>query len=245
MSHPDLPYSSAFAWPETAEVLERLLAKGALTPAAHGRWYEGHDAQGKLSVALRPPLLLLRQETLPEAAQLLQDTGLGLGSYALLLLQAGATAVARFEEGELGDHKSFKRYVVRGKGRAQPSHLKTRGKSRQGSRLRLRNAERLLVEVSERLGSWFEDDLPPERMYVSCPVRLFADLCRVDPAPPIEADDPRRIRIPLDVKVPTHAELLRVHRSLGRGRVWQRVPWDDAGPGESAGPDASEEGASP
>ena len=38
---------------------------------------------------------------------------------------------------ELVRHKVFKRYVVRGRGRAQPTHLKSKGKSRYGSRLRL------------------------------------------------------------------------------------------------------------
>lgn len=217
---PELPHSDAFPWPETVERLERLLARGLLEPEPTGRWYE-QRVEGALVAALRPPLILLDAGTLPPAAALAERAVDGPGRYAVLLMQAGAAALGLFEDGALLDHKALKRYVVRGKGRAQPTHLKTRGKSRFGSRLRLRNAERLLTDVNERLGAWWQDDEPPERLFVSCPVRLFADLCRTEPGPPVGVEDPRRVHIPIDVHVPTHAELVRVHRSISRGREWR------------------------
>lgn len=224
MHAPDLPYSESFAWPETAERLERLLVGGAADTDPSGRWYAWRLADGALRAALRPPLVLLPTGALPDAQALVEQAAEGPGRYALLLLQAGAAALGLFEDGAILDHKAIKRYVVRGKGRAQPTHLKTRGKSRFGSRLRLRNAERLLVDVNERLGSWWEDDVPPTRLFVSCPVRLFADQCRTEPLPPVTHDDPCIVRIPLDVNVPNHKELVRVHRSITRGREWSREP---------------------
>ncbi len=199
--------------------MAELLRVGPLESGPSGRWYEQHR-DARLVAALRPPLVLLDTEGLPPAQAFLERCADGPGTYAVLLLQAGAAAVGLFEDDEVLDHKAFKRYVVRGKGRAQPSHLRSGGRSRQGSRLRLRNAKRLLEEVSERLGGWWHDTPKPSRLYVSCPARLYADLCATKPAPPVAIDDPARIPIPLDVAVPTHAELMRVHRSINRGRAW-------------------------
>ena len=216
---PDLPHSDTFPWSDTAERLRALLELGPLLPDATGRWYEQH-VSGQLVAALRPPLVLLRSEGLPPADQLEAQCAAGPGKYGVLLLQAGATALGLFEDNEVLDHKAFKRYVVRGKGRAQPTHLRAGGRSRRGARLRLRNAKRLLEAVSERLGAWWDETPAPSRLYVSCPVRLYADLCAVQPTPPVTVNDPRRVPIPLDVAVPTHAELMRVHRSINRGRAW-------------------------
>ena len=222
MQRPDLPHSRSFSWRETAALLEDLQRHGSLTVAEGGRWYAQCDAEGSVVAALRPPQILLEDGPVPSSERLHARALEGPGRHAVLLLQAGAAALGLFDQDELLDHKAFKRYVVRGKGRAQPSHLKTRGKSRMGSRIRLRNAERLLEEVSERLGRWWGQVPEPRCLFVSCPVRLWADLGSVDPRPPVHGDDPRRVRIPFDVHVPNHAELLRVHRSLRRGRLWSK-----------------------
>jgi hypothetical protein len=216
---PDLPHSESFPWTATANRLAGLLKAGPLEADATGRWYEQYR-DARLVAALRPPLVLLGAEGLPQADALLERCADGPGAYAMLLLQAGAAAMGLFQDDEMLDHKALKRYVVRGRGRAQSSHLRSGGRSRQGSRLRTRNAKRLLEDVSERLGSWWQGAEPPSRLYVSCPARLYADFCASKPAPPVAIDDPARVQIPLDVAVPTHAELLRVHRSINRGRAW-------------------------
>lgn len=216
---PDLPHSVSLSWQETCAHLRTHTSDGPWQIHATGRWYEQHDEAGALVCALRPPFVLLTSKALPPVEILVDRVP---GRHAILLFQAGAASLGLFDDDELLDHKAMKRYVVRGKGRAQPTHLKTRGKSRMGSRLRLRNAQMLLEQVSERLRTWWAKDPPPARLYLSCPVRLFADLCRTEPPPPVTPDDPRCLRIPIDVHVPKHAELLRVHRSISRGRLWSR-----------------------
>lgn len=215
--HPELPNSRTLTWPAVPDV---LAPEPHWLRAESAPWYERRGEDGTLIEALRPPLVLLDAEGLPTANELIERAETGPGRFGVLLLQAGAAALGLFHDDEVLDHKAIKRYVVRGKGRAQPTHLKTRGKSRMGSRLRLRNAERLLEEVSERLGSWWDEETVPTRLFVSAPVRLYADLARAKPPPPVGVDDPRRVRIPLDVNVPTHAELMRVHRSMCRARHW-------------------------
>lgn len=222
MQVPELPESYSFTWDETPTLFAACCELGVPAAGDAARWWTWHDAAGSALCALRPPLLVHDTEALPDEHTIRDRVDEDLGRYALLLLQAGAMAVALFDGDELLDHKAQKRYVVRGKGKAQPTYLERRGKSRLGSRIRLKNAQRLLEQVNERLAAWWDEDEPPQRLFVSCPVRLFSDLCQADPPTPVQADDPRRIRIPLDVHVPTHAELMRVHRSLSRGRLWYR-----------------------
>ena len=89
-------------------------------------------------VRFHPPLAVPIEDcTATEYLQRLESFRLGL--HAVLLIQAGACALGLWRDEELLEHKAFKAYVVRGRGRAQPTHLKTRGKSRYGSRLRLQN----------------------------------------------------------------------------------------------------------
>ena len=226
MRAPDLPLSSHFPWDAAADAWAKLAAAGAIECSKGGRWYEARAEDGELAAALRPPLILLDGRGLPEPACFAARAARGPGDYALLLFRAGAAAVGRYADGELLDHKAFKRYVVRGKGRAQSTHLQMRGKSRYGSRLRLRNEERLLAEVAERLARWWGSEAAPERLYAACPAPLYARLSRTDPPPPFGTDDPRWVRLPLHVHEPKHAELLRVHASIARGRLWSRGPLD-------------------
>lgn len=201
---------------DLAEVLD-----GFLVHAPDARW---HDDERCFRMAGAAPWLRLPRlapEPLPRerlADYALRDD-LTAGTHALLLLRAGASALGVWHGHELLRHKAFKRYVVRGSGKAQPTHLKTKGKSRYGSRLRLQNWERLLGETSERLHTWWREIGPPARMFVAMPVRLRAEFAAADPAPPFGMDDPLVRAVPFHVHEPDHAELLRVHGLLGSGAV--------------------------
>ncbi len=116
-------------------------------------------------------------------------------------------------------HRARKRYVVRGSGKAQPKHLRTRGKSRYGSRLRLQNWQRLLVEANAALQQWWRELGPPEQVFWSVPIRAWTDLAAAGGGPPFARDGEGVQRIPLHVHVPDFAELQRVRRLLGRGRL--------------------------
>ena len=137
----------------------------------------------------------------------------------VLLLQAGAMAFGCWRGVELLRHKAVRKYVVRGHGRAQPLHLKTAGKSRQGSRLRLQNWQRLLVETNERLRDCWRDLGTPDRVFVAIPVRVWSDLAATDPPPPFARDDARVQRVPIHVHRPDFTELQRVHCWLVHGRL--------------------------
>lgn len=87
---------------------------------------------------------------------------------SLVLLDApGAWAVAVWSPGGYLATKVQKRYVIRGHGKAQGKHLKTRGKSRYGSRLRLQNAQRLELEIRQKLEELEQAFGPFERVFAS------------------------------------------------------------------------------
>lgn len=215
----DAPVRSIrFALPD---LVEQAMAFASRWPGARadrrGIVFAG-DESGQCA-SLRVPLLAPR--VVP--GERLADYALRLPGapepHVLLLLQAGAMAVGYWHGDELLHHKAQRRYVVRGHGKAQPLHRKTRGKSRYGARLRLQNWKRLLVETNERLRDYWLEYGPAARVFFAVPVRVWPDLLATAPPPPFAAGDAMLQRVPMHVHRPDFAELQRVHAWLARGRV--------------------------
>ena len=141
-----------------------------------------------------------------------------LPGQVVILMQAGAVSLGYFEAGEALATKSLKRYVVRGKGRAQPTYLGKKGKSRYGSRLRLQNARLLFEETNAKLSEWWADFGAPATLFACAPTRLWPELFQAKVAPPFSADEPV-VRVPLDLPVPTTDVLLRSYKAMGYGRI--------------------------
>jgi hypothetical protein len=185
-----------------------------------GRWPAAvADARGHAFVVtaaparLQLPLVVLRPAPGERIADFVARVDAADVLQVVLLVRAGAVALGAWQDGELIVHKALRKYVVRGNGRAQATHLKTRGKSRYGSRLRLQNWRALLAETNERLRDLWQQHGPPARVFWSAPVRVWADLHAAVPPPPFARDDPALQRLPLHVHRPDFDELLRV-------RVW-------------------------
>lgn len=205
---------------EAASVLEELAAEHPLAIESEHRWFDAVDGTWRV----HPPPLAPIADDQGGVYDWLGDLPAALGAHAMVLLQAGASTLGWFEDGGLVEHKSFRRYVVRGKGRAQPTHLATKGKSRYGSRLRLQNAAALLAETNERLTSWWEEYGAPDALLVNCPVRLWSALCEADPPPPFDRATPI-VRIGRDLPRPTTDLLERTYRFCCFGRI-ERIATD-------------------
>lgn len=199
---------------EARTVLEELAAEHPLVVEPQHRWFDAADG----GLRVHPPPLAPLADDQGGVYDWLGGLPNELGAHCMVLMQAGATTLGWFEGGELVDHKSFRRYVVRGKGRAQPTHLASKGKSRYGSRLRLQNAELLLSETNERLVRWWEEYGAPDALLVNCPVRLWSTLFDAEPPPPFERDAPV-IRIGRDLPRPTTDMLERTYRFCCYGRI--------------------------
>lgn len=133
-------------------------------------------------------------------------------TYMTVLVQAGAAALGYFEEGEVVLHKAIKKYMKRhSQGKSQINYLKTRGKSKAGSRIRLANTVTFFEEINERLTEW-EDEFSPQRILYSCTATLWGLLFQSKIPPPFEKKDSRLIKIPRDVQIPDFEELLRINR---------------------------------
>ena len=201
-----------------ADLLEQVEAFAARWPGACGD-KRGLVFAGDATARLRVPLLAPRLRPGERIGDYLQRLPGPAERHVVLLLQAGAMAIGYWDGSDLVRHKAVRRYVVRGHGKAQHLHAKTRGKSRYGSRLRLQNWKRLLSETKERLHDWFGEFGAPERIFHSVPVRTWSDLFAAEPAPPFARDDATLQRVPMHVHRPDFAELRRVHGWLLYGRL--------------------------
>lgn len=184
-----------------------------------GERFVSGDATGRL----RLPLAAMRAvagEQIGDYAERLPPAGEAIDECQLvLLLRAGAMAFGCWQGSELVQHKAVRKYVVRGNGKAQGTHLKTRGKSKYGSRLRLQNWRSLLGETNERVADCERQFGPFDRVFVGIPVRVFSELFEADPKPPFARDAASLQRIPVHVHRPGYDELLRVRGLLCRGSV--------------------------
>ncbi len=133
--------------------------------------------------------------------------------YLILLIQAGHAALGYVQEGELVLHKVITRYMVRGNGRAQIGYLKTRGKSKAGSRVRLSQSLDFIEAINEKIEEWAVlDDC--EFIFHSASIQLWQMLFSSKVPCPFDKKDPRLRSIALDVQVPNLEELHRVQAFL-------------------------------
>ena len=210
------PLVVRFPVADLAEQLEAFAARWPFAVADRRGWVFGAgDGRARLRVPLAA-LRVLPGERIDDYLARLRPTS---ERQVVLLLQAGAMAIGYWDGDDLVDHKAMRKYVVRGHGKAQPKHRRSRGKSRYGARLRLQNWQRLLVATNERLTDCWDRFGVPERIFHAVPVRGFVDLLAADPPPPFRRDDARLQRVPMHVHRPDFAELARVRGWLVHGRL--------------------------
>ena len=203
--------ATTFPWTETEDRLREVLADHRLERGDDGRSWV---AEG---LVFTPPWIQDRGAEWQGVDDFLASLDDPPGIHAIALVRAGATSLGVWDDDELLAHKAFKRYVVRGNGKAQQTHLSTKGKSRYGSRLRLQNARRQLEETNERLVDWAESYGPFRFVLAGGPRRLWSDLRATKPDQPF--DEAAISWLPFHTHTPTHEELLRVRRKVVRGRI--------------------------
>ncbi len=139
--------------------------------------------------------------------------------YVILLIQAGSCALGYFEGNENLDHKVIRAYMVRKKqGKSQIKYLKTKGKSRAGSRVRLGETTEFFENINERLQDYFEEHTI-DRIAISCSKTLIPYLFSSKPAPPFTKKEERLYKIPRHVHTPKYEVLLDTHKFLCSGEL--------------------------
>lgn len=140
-------------------------------------------------------------------------------NYVLLMVRSGIASIGYFEDGENIDHKVFRAYMVRKKqGMSQLKYLKTKGKSRAGSRVRLAETEEFFEQINARLNDYFSE-YHIDRIGLSCPVTLIPYLYGSKVPTPFGKDDPRIFKIPKHVQHPTFDSLMGINEYLLKGEI--------------------------
>jgi hypothetical protein len=167
------------------------------------------DEKGQQAVFFRLPIML----PAPDAGQQHQV------HYVILLIQAGYCAIGYFEDGVNLDHKMFRAYMVRQKqGKSQIKYLKTKGKSRAGSRVRLGEGVEFFENINERLQQYFAGHRI-DRIALSCSKTLLPFLFDAKVATPFDKRDARLLKIPKHIPTPLYQVLLDTHKYLLKGEL--------------------------
>ena len=185
-------------------------------PAGKNTFLLNRDNEGSLFFKF-PPLFPAPEisEPLPDYIKKVPETP---PPYILYLVQAGAAALGYFEKGEAIKHKTLTKYMVRKKqGKSQLTYLRQKGKSRAGSRVRLRESLEFFEGINHRLIDWKEHINKAAFIFYSCPIRLTNELYLARTPPPFERNDKRLKKIPFHVKIPNHKELMHINYLINSG----------------------------
>lgn len=139
--------------------------------------------------------------------------------YIILLIQAGNCAMGYFENGHNQDHKVFRAYMVRKKqGKSQIKYLKTKGKSRAGSRVRLGETAEFFENINERLQQYFSAH-EVHRIAISCSKTLLPFLYNAKVATPFDKRDARLYKIPQHIHTPIYEVMMDANKFLQKGEL--------------------------
>jgi hypothetical protein len=124
-----------------------------------------------------------------------------------------------FENGVNLDHKVFRAYMVRMKqGKSQIKYLKTKGKSRAGSRVRLAETVDFFENINERLQQYFAEH-EIHRIAMACSKILLPYLFNSKVPPPFDKKDVRLFKIPKHIHTPIYEVMMDTHKFLLKGEL--------------------------
>lgn len=133
---------------------------------------------------------------------------------ALVMIRAGIAVTGYFHNGEMMDHKVFRAYMVRQKqGKSQIKYLKTKGKSRAGSRLRLGESEQFFRDINERLQQ-YDVSYAITTWGINCGKTLWPYFFGSDTPTPFAKNADNLISIPFHVQQPDFETLQAIHKKL-------------------------------
>ncbi|MBC7533195.1 MAG: hypothetical protein H7318_16620 [Oligoflexus sp.] len=177
------------------------------------------DAESNSSASLvcRLPLIL-RQDKIHSITSLQEDIA-NPGHYALILIQAGRASIAVALEDEIIYSKQIQKYMVRAtQGKSQLSYLNQKGKSRLGSRIRLRQSAEFFAEIDAKL-KLLNQEYDLKQLFLSCSPKLKGFWYQASSTKVFDKKDPRWRRIPFMVRPPGQVEMFRIHKLLCRSTL--------------------------
>lgn len=134
--------------------------------------------------------------------------------YCITLVRAGQAAVGYFHQGMLLDHKVFRAYLVRQKqGMSQFKYLKTKGKSRAGSRIRLEETELFFKDINQRL-ELYTKQYPLNFWGLGCAKTMWPLLFDGEVKPPFTSKSAELIELPYPFAKGSYEELQELELRL-------------------------------
>ncbi|SMF74470.1 hypothetical protein [Pseudobacteriovorax antillogorgiicola] len=144
--------------------------------------------------------------------------------FIIIIMQAGRAAIGIAEGDRLIRSKNIQKYMVRkSQGKSQLSYLAQKGKSRLGSRIRLRQAAEFFLDLSRYLQQCITE-WPDSLVFLSCTPRLKGAWFQSSDPPPLERKDPRWRKIPFYCHNARLQDLEDIHEKLSSAiRVSRKV----------------------
>lgn len=138
---------------------------------------------------------------------------LSSSNFLIILIHSGEAALAYSEEDQIVEHKMVKAYMVRQKqGKSQIKYLKTKGKSKAGSRVRLAGTDHFFEEINEKIAEW-DEYFEIEKIAISCNKTLQPYFFnRPDAA--LHKDEIRLFKIPKHIQEANFENLTSIHNYL-------------------------------
>lgn len=189
--------------------------------AASSKWQLDYKVEKHQLVAEKDGIALLKlflpwhfEWTEDQKLQAIEDFHLGV-----VAIRSGQAVCGYFHREILLDHKVIRAYMVRKKqGKSQIKHLKTKGKSRAGSRIRLEETERFFEEINERLNH-YDSTYPICRWGIACSKTLWPYFFQSDTPPPFDQQSKSLISLPVHFNQASFEELQDLSRVLFQAHV--------------------------
>lgn len=175
-----------------------------------------NDYSNSIYHATKHQLEFLREKSLSVRLPLYityENQKLTTTNFMIILIHSGEAALAYSEEDQIIEHKMVKAYMVRQKqGKSQIKHLKTKGKSKAGSRVRLAGTDHFFEEINEKISEW-DDYYDINKIAISCNKTLQPYFFnRTDAA--LKKEDDRIIKIPKHIQEANFENLTSIHNYL-------------------------------
>lgn len=169
---------------------------------------EGYEKNGDLKFRLRLPYFMDFDEVSGSVVEA------SIFNILIILIKAGIGSVGFFENGEISSHKVFRAYMIRKKqGKSQIKYLKTKGKSRAGSRVRLHQTLEFFENINIRVNELMERH-HIDRVAISCSKTLWPYFFGGAVKPSFGKDDRRLMRVPIHIPNAAHRYLVKTHNHL-------------------------------
>jgi len=140
-------------------------------------------------------------------------------NYTIILVQSGHSALGYVEGDKIVAHKVVTSYMVRKKqGKSQIKYLKTKGKSRAGSRIRLANTIHFFERINTYLNTYFQQ-YTIDRIAFSCSKILLPYMFSPKVNCPFNKKDNRIYKIPIHIHKPNFTILQHIQHYLTKGEI--------------------------